>query len=205
MEFELSRMALIFAHLIACCIAVGTVFVSDVAMVRQLMSGRGTQKADPKHLEELQSTVVLALAALWATGALIVALDASDKGWDYFSNPKLQAKIFIVCLLTFNGMLLHRHVLPLMQKAGSLLELSFNQRMFAVFAGSVSGVSWAYAALLGVGRPLSWKYSLTELLAAYPFLIAGGFFAMMMLTAWAENRGIAKEQGFDTTRFAGAH
>jgi hypothetical protein len=42
--------------------------------------------------------------------------------------------------------------------------------------------------MLGVGRPLSWKYSLTEILAAYPVLIIGGFMVMALLTQWAKNR-----------------
>lgn len=205
MEFEFTRLALVYAHLIACCVAVGLVLMSDVAMVRQLMSDAPTQRADPRHFEELQDTVVLALAALWASGALIVALDTSFKGLEYFGNPKLQAKITIVTLLTFNGVLLHHRVLPWMQKAGNLLHLSFGQRMFAVFAGSVSGVSWAYAALMGVGRTLSWKYSLSELLAAYPVLIASGFVAMMTLTAWAQYRASGQHRAFEGTRFAGAY
>jgi ABC-type phosphate transport system permease subunit len=51
--------------------------------------------------------------------------------------------------------------------------------------------------MLGVGRPLAWKYSLVELLAAYPVLIVGGFGAMVLLTAWAKNRDAEEsmEQG----------
>ena|SRR5437899_1894048 len=106
----------------------------------------------------------------------------------YFLNPKIQAKIGMVVLLTLNGFLLHSAVMPAMQKAGSLLKLSFSRRMLTIFAGVVSGVSWFYAAMLGVGRPLAWKYSLVELLAAYPVLIAGGFITMLLLTNWAKNR-----------------
>ena len=40
----------------------------------------------------------------------------------------------------------------------------------------------------GVGRPLAWKYSLVELLAAYPVLIVGGFAMMVLLTVWAKNK-----------------
>ena len=95
-------------------------------------------------------------------------------------------------LLTFNGMLLHGLVLPALQKAGLLLKLNFSMRMFALFAGALSGVSWFYAAMLGVGRPLSWKYSLTEILAAYPMMIIGGFAALVLLTQWAKKREDAK-------------
>ncbi|EJM62282.1 hypothetical protein PMI28_00507, partial [Pseudomonas sp. GM48] len=34
----------------------------------------------------------------------------------------------------------------------------------------------------------AWKYSLVELLAAYPFLIVGGFGMMVLLTAWAKSK-----------------
>ena len=59
--------------------------------------------------------------------------------------------------------------------------------------------------LLGVGRPLNWKYSLAEILAAYPALIAGGFVGLMLLLAWAQYRASGDQQAFEGTRFVGAH
>jgi len=145
-----------------------------------------------------KKTVSLALVALWITGIGIVGIDYAGKGMEYFLNPKLQAKIGIVVLLTFNGLLLHSAVLPALKKAGSLLKLSFSLRMLALFSGALSAVSWFYAAMLGIGRPLAWKYSLVELLAAYPVLIVGGFGMMVLLTAWAKDRDTEtrREQGF---------
>lgn len=204
MEHEFSRMAIVYAHLIACCVAIGLILMSDIAMIRQLISGNPRERLDPKHLHDLQNTVALALIALWITGAAIIALDASSKGWSYFANPKLQAKITVVCLLTLNGFLLHHRVLPLLKKAGSLLSMSHSQRSFAVFCGAVSAVSWFYAALLGVGRPLNWKYSLSEILAVYPVLVAGGFAALMLLLAWARRRPEGIPPAFAAARFAGA-
>ena len=183
---EITRLAIVYIHLIACCVAIGLVLTSDIAMVKQLLQADAAAPHDRRHLATLQHTVSAALAALWVTGVTIVAMDASEKGWAYFGNPKLQAKIGLVVVLTINGVLLHKTVLPLMQKAGSLLKMKFKDRVLAVFAGTVSGVTWFYAALMGVGRPLSWKYSLVELLAAYPVLIIGGFFTMLTLTAWAQ-------------------
>jgi hypothetical protein len=188
MTFEFTRMAIVYLHLIACCVAIGLVLTSDIAMVKQLFRADPAERLDAKHLTELQKTVSIALFALWITGAGIVSLDVSLKGWEYFGNPKLQAKIAIVCFLTLNGLVLHNYVLPLMQKAGSLLKLSFSQRMSAIFAGALSGVSWFYAAMLGIGKPLNWKYSLAEILAAYPVLIIGGFASMMLLTVWSKHK-----------------
>lgn len=179
------------------------VLVSDVQMVKQLLTGNASDGRDGNDLKSLQVTVSRALIALWITGAAIVGMDWWIKGWEYFSNPKLQAKIAIVCLLTLNGMVLHKYVLPAMEKAGSLLKLTFSQSTLALFTGAVSGVSWLYAAMLGVGRPLAWKYSLVELTAAYPLFIVGGFFSMALLTARAKSQADESE-AFGRTAFVPA-
>jgi hypothetical protein len=190
LALEFGRLGLVYVHLIACCVALGLVLKSDVAMVRDMI--RPQPSADPEHaanMQELQKIVALALGALWITGAAIVTLDALGKGgWQYFANPKLQAKILVVVILTFNGVVLHNLVLPVLQKAGSLLDMPFSRSMLGIFSGVVSGVSWLYAAMLGVGRPLSWKYSLIEIMAAYPVMIAGGFVSMLMLVTWCKYR-----------------
>jgi hypothetical protein len=103
-------------------------------------------------------------------------------------------------LLTANGVLLHQTVLPMLQKAGSLLKLSFDQRLLAVFAGAVSGVTWFYAAFMGVARPLAWKFSLLELLGAYPVLLLGGFCTMLALTSWAKARDDHRNRFYLDTR-----
>ena len=198
---ELFRLSIVYLHLIACCVAIGLVLTSDIAMVTQLFKGDAEKKQEAAHLNSLKTTVSLALAALWVTGIAVIWLDVSVKGFAYyFSNPKLQAKLTIVALLTLNGFVLHSAVMPAMEKAGWLLQMPFNQRMLAIFAGAVSAVSWFYAAMLGVGRPLAWKYSLVQLLAAYPALIASGFVAMVSLTVWSKYRS-----NLDFTRFVEAH
>lgn len=190
-SMELLRLGFIYVHLVACCVAIGLVFTSDVAMVNNLLKGRVSTEHDNAHMEGLQKSVVIALIFLWITGAAVIGVDYLDKGMTYFSNPKLHAKVIIVLLLTYNGMLLHRAVLPALQKAGSLLDLRLGVRMLAIFSGALSGVSWLYAAMLGVGRPLAWKYSLFELLMVYPVLIVLGFAMMLALTEWARRKSMA--------------
>jgi len=202
-SMELVRLSVIYVHLLACCIAIGLVFASDAEMVRNLLKGHKQAGHDSKHMTSLQKSVANALIFLWLTGAAVIGIDYLDKGMNYFANPKLQAKVIIVMLLTFNGMLLHRYVLPALLKAGNLLDLNFGVRMFALFSGALSGVSWLYAAMLGVGRPLAWKYSLTELLLAYPVLILLGFAMMAALTQWARSRSQAEPVPAPVWRLAG--
>lgn len=204
MAVEFTRMGIVYLHLIACCVAIGLVLTNDVDMIRRLLRVDPEDRLDPRHFSDLQKTVLRALIALWITGIAIISLDASIKGWLYFSNPKLQSKVAVVMLLTLNGFALHKYVLPLMQKAGSLLRLSFSERVSAIFAGAISGVSWFYAALLGIGRPLNWKYSLGEILMAYPVLIAGGFVSMLALTAFAQYKSSGRSRALPVTSTAGA-
>ncbi|WPN56350.1 hypothetical protein [Pseudomonas sp. P9_31] len=179
---EFLRLGVIYIHLVSCCVAIGLVLTSDIAMVKDLLKRKTFTEHDHAHMKSLQKSVIVALIALWVTGAAVIGIDYLEKGMSYFMNPKLHAKVIIVMLLTYNGILLHRLVLPALQKAGSLLDLGFSARMLALFCGSLSAVSWMYAAMLGVGRPLAWKYSLFELLMAYPVLIALGFLSMLVLT-----------------------
>lgn len=185
---ELTRLVVIYLHLIACCVAIGLVFTSDFAMLRKLLIEDPRKRDNIKHLKFLKAAVSWSLVALWLTGIGVVGLDYLSKGAGYFGNPKLQAKIAVVLILTFNGFLLHESVLPAIRKFGSLLRMPLNIRVMAMAVGAVSGVSWLYAAMLGVGRPLAWKYSLFELLVAYPFLVAVAFVTVLAVASWARLR-----------------
>ncbi len=185
---EMARLVVIYIHLIACCTAIGLVLTSDIATIRKLFKADPGRSDNIRHLHYLKGVVSWSLMVLWVSGVAIVAMDTSVKGLDYFANPKLQAKIAIVLILTFNGFLLHSTVMPAIERFGSLLKLPLDRRVAALFVGSISGVSWFYAAMLGVGRSLAWKYSLFELVVFYPFLIAGGFAALWALTSWARNK-----------------
>ena len=198
METDFIRMGIVYLHLIACCVAIGTVFMGDLDMVRRLVRS-GDDRTDPAHFTQLHTVVSRSLIALWITGVAIVGLDMWLKGAGILANPKLQSKIAMVALLTINGFVLQGYVLPWLKKTGSLMSLSFRRRMIALFTGAVSGVSWFYAAMLGIARPLNWKFSLAEILAAYPVMVAGGFIGMVALTAWAEYR--ARYAGMDMELF----
>jgi hypothetical protein len=196
---EFARLGIIYVHLIACCVAIGLVLTSDISMVRQLLRGDPSERMETMYLSELQRSVAVALSILWLSGISVVLLDMSVKGWEYLSNPKLHAKIVIVSLLTLNGVVLHCRVLPVLKRAGSLLKLSFSQYLLAFLTGSLSGVSWFYAAMLGIGRPLSWKYSFVQLTFLYPLLVIAGFFAMLLLTFWAKYRSTGEHASYQET------
>jgi hypothetical protein len=200
---ELMRLALVYCHLLACCVALGLILKSDLAMLRQLLQDPGKPAYGAQEMQELKATVSTALLILWITGSALIWLDVVHEGWRILTNPKLQAKIIVVLVLSFNGWLLHRMVLPACRQAGSLAHLPQPQYLLALFSGTVSGVSWLYALLLGAGHVLSWQYTLLQLLAAYPVLIAAGTAGLLFLLrrhAPSSTTGAATRAGSPATR-----
>jgi hypothetical protein len=199
MKSDLIRMGIVYPHLLACCVAIGSVFMSDVKMVSNLVRGVDDAEA-PEHLWSLHRTLAYALGALWVTGAALVSFDVWMKGTNVLMNPKLQAKIAVVVLLTANGVILHRSVLPALCRAGSLMRMIPRQRLFAVLVGAMSAACWLYAALLGVGRPLNWQFSLPKILSGLPLLVGAGFIGMSLLTMVAGQMRGARQSQRDMVR-----
>ncbi len=52
---------------------------------------------------------------MWTSGAGLIWVNLLDKP-EYLTNQKLWAKIAIVAMLTLNGFLVHKLVLPFLQK-----------------------------------------------------------------------------------------
>jgi hypothetical protein len=96
---EFLRLGVVYVHLVACCVAIGLVLTSDIAMVRDLLKRKAFTEHDHAHMESLQRSVVMALIGLWVTGTAIVGIDYLGKGMEYFENPKLHAKVIIVVLV----------------------------------------------------------------------------------------------------------
>ncbi len=181
MTMEMLRLALLYTHLIACCVALGLILNSDLTMLRQLLRGSRDQLYHTSGMLEIKSVVSAALLVLWITGSTLIWLDVTNKGWLVFDNPKLQAKLIVAVSLSVNGWLLHWLILPAWESAGALWRLSRPRYLLAIATAAVSAVSWPYAALLGSGHGLSWKYSLAQLLLAYPLLIVAAGMALMWL------------------------
>lgn len=194
---EMLRLALLYVHLIACCAALGLILKSDAAMARQLLHNPASVRFQSDDLHELKTLVGGALMVLWMTGGALIGLDVSHDSLAVFGNPKLQAKIAVVLILSANGWLLHKLVLPACVQAGSLLQLPPARYFLAIATGAVSLISWLYAALLGAGHALSWKYSLLQLLAAYPLLIV----AVSCTLFWSLRRH--RDSAFQTSAVAG--
>ena len=160
---DLARMALVFAHVVSCAIAVGFAFFADF----RILKARGSLKPrDHEIVHQVAVFVVGALMALWITGAGIILMDFGHVPTmdEILARPKVAAKLFVVLVLTLNGALLHLYALPRLHRidlASSLI-------------GGVSAASWVFAIFLGVGKPLAALLSPSHFLALYGFALVLG-------------------------------
>lgn len=84
-------------------------------MITRIFQGRdGEPDAQMQYLKWTAST---ALLVLWATGSFFVWQDSATSDLAHtLANPKMQAKIIVVSLLTLNGLVLHYSVFPMLPK-----------------------------------------------------------------------------------------
>ncbi|WPC06877.1 hypothetical protein SBP02_09055 [Pseudomonas benzenivorans] len=162
---------LIYSHLLATCVALGTLLQTDHKLWRWRKAGLDEGKR--AQLAEVQQVVSLALLALWVTGAALVAQGYLTAGLDYLLNQKLWAKGSVVVLLTCNGVLLHRLGFPLLHQA-PFVALPASARIRLGLLGALSMSAWLFAAFLGVARP--WNQGMA-------YLEVMGIFAALWLLA----------------------
>lgn len=163
---------LVYSHLLATCIALGTLLTADHKLWRWRRDWLdASQRA---QLAEVQQVVGLALLALWLTGLALVAQGYFSEGMAYLLNQKLWAKGTVVVLLSLNGLLLHRNGFPLLHQA-PFVALPGPARLRLGLLGALSMSGWLFAAFLGVARP--WNHGM-------PYLhIMAGFAALLLLAA----------------------
>lgn len=145
----------LFIHLIAACVAVGTLLMQDINLMKS--GGRRLHLGAIKDLQHAVGIVSVALIALWASGIALIVIGAI-KDPAYLSNQKLWAKITVVAVLTANGAILHQYSFPRALSSAGVIGLGPIERSIVASTGAVSTVSWLFACYLGIARP--WNHSM---------------------------------------------
>jgi hypothetical protein len=135
------RLLLVYVHLLLCVFALYTVLNTDWRLLRSRISA--------KHLLQSHRRVVWLLAGLWISGLAIVSVDGLGQ---MGSNPKLQAKVVCVSLLTFNGLLLRYWCFPRLVSNRPLKRL---ESWALMSCGAVSTTCWMLSAFYGIAKPLA--------------------------------------------------
>ena len=139
------RYVCVLLHVFALAVALGTIFREDFKLLIEK-----NPHLDLRHLHRISRVILCALAVLWVTGLTLISIDT---GWapEKLANPKLLTKLIVVVVLTINGVVLHRILMPSLSSPSS-----HSPRVATIFSlvGAISMVSWLYAACLGVAKPL---------------------------------------------------
>ena len=165
--------SLVILHLIAMTVGFGCAVAADYLVLR----GAVLRPVTPDLLRtarQLGWIVTLGLAALWVTGAALVA-EMHMAGQPILANEKLWAKIAIVCALTGNALIIHGVVMPRLeaQMGRRFFEgLAARHRATAVMAGAVSLTSWIFPLVLGCAREWNGVVPYGTILAGYVSTLA---------------------------------
>lgn len=183
----LTKCVLSVAHLVGLVLALGTTLYLDGACFYSI-AGRSWERYTTFMSESLFSFatkyVVVGLAILWLSGIGFLAHYAVFEP-EKLSNPKIYAKLTLVCVLTANGYFLHHHVLGRvvrMKDCGQFLRSKADR--LCMFSGALSGATWTGAFLLGALPILNNAVAFSVLVAAWAalvvtvYLCAKGFIAL---------------------------
>jgi hypothetical protein len=137
------------------------------------------------HQMKILSRIVSAgLAILWVSGFTLIWMN-----WlvnpEYIENPKLWAKIAIVCVLTLNGVLIHAKIMPYMQKrlGQRMFESEPNKQLLLfTLVASVSAISWFTPFILGKASELNFVVPASTILLAYVAAVLVTWGGMVVLT-----------------------
>jgi hypothetical protein len=142
------RTLIVYIHLLATCIAIGTIVLTDLRLLAKVM---GYRVVIPRP-ERLETTIItVALTLLYISGAAIVLLGLQANP-DYLDNEKLLAKLLLVGLLTVNAMALHKLVFPILGRSRPVSLWSRQEWLTVSTCVSLSNSVWMFCAFLGVAR-----------------------------------------------------
>ena len=186
-------MLLVFGHLLATSMALGAIVATDLRLLSKLSQDK-VRIAPPNRF--VMRIVMVALLLLYATGGAIVLQGLGERA-DYLDNPKLQAKIGLVVLLTLNAFLLHYVSFPRLARGRRVARWHLADWILVAVPVASSNFLWMFVAFLGVARAWNYTMSMRDILetAAGLCIVAQvGVFAILATAArrvGPESRGWA--------------
>lgn len=174
------------AHLLAIAAALGAALAADALLLLRGMF-RPITAVTIEMARFLAQLVLFGLVALWATG-IPLAAKVYQTNPEFLGNDKFWVKVFIVAVLSTNGLIIHNIVLPhVVSQQGRCLfdSLGIRKRLALAAAGGVSFVSWTFPMFLGAAKELSYVVPAYQLLVAYCAALAAAVTGLSILALTA--------------------
>ncbi|HSC67417.1 MAG TPA: DUF2214 domain-containing protein [Cellvibrio sp.] len=178
---------IVYAHLLAACVAIGILLIQDLALAKS--KGSALSATAIRELTKSAEIMFIALVVLWISGLSLVLLGYLENPQQYLMNEKLWAKFTVVSVLTLNGIALHYFSFPRVTSRRGLLGLPTFEQILVALTGALSSVSWLFACYLGIAR--NWNYTVDYHFVMFiysgllvgAFIVAGEVLRMMRRTA----------------------
>ena len=183
------KLLLLFAHLLGTSLALGAIVATDIRLLGKLADHR-VRIAPPNPF--VMRLITVALMVLYATGTALVLLGLNDDP-AYLDNPKLQAKLILVAVLSLNAMVLHRYTFPGLARGRRVARWKWQDFMRVAVPVSLSNCLWMYCAFLGIARPWNHDTSLGFVLGTALWLFAATLAGIAVVLA------VAAQDRTDTT------
>ena len=144
--------------------------------------------------------VSAALLLLYASGALLLWMGLSESA--SYLNPKLQAKLLLVGLLSANALVLHWVSFPrLVRRGRRLTPLNLHDACGVAAPVALSNCLWMYCAFLGIARPWNQGVTMSEVLLVGALLFALSFASVrVVLTLASRARPRGKPDWVDSLK-----
>ena len=173
----MSHLLIVYVHLIATCMAIGVIVMTDMRLAAKLVGYR-VVIPPPERFETLM--IVVAMTTLVLSGLTLVMMGLAEKP-NYLSNPKLQAKILLVALLVVNAFALHYVTFPRLAKVRPVGSWSPRDHLSVALPVGLSNSLWMFCAFLGIARSWNFTISIGEVLGIAFILFA--FASALVLVA----------------------
>jgi len=163
------KLLLLFAHLVGTSLALGAIVATDIRLLRRLADDR-VRIAPPNPYVMRLITVALGVLVITGSALVVLGLRADPH---YLANPKLQAKLILVGVLTANAWVLHRLTFPKLAQARRVARWKAVEFVRVAVPVALSNSLWLYCAFLGIARSWSFSVSIGFVLGVAACLFAG--------------------------------
>lgn len=173
---------LVIAHVLGVTFGVGGVAILDAYMLRYIR-GAAITPSGLDMIRFISVFVKVGLVAVWASGIAIIGF-APDGAASILANPKVQAKLVIVVVLTLNALAIETVALPLVARnlgTGLFAGVGQMHRTLLLASAAVSSASWFFPLVLGLARELNHVVPAYHILAVYAAAVALGAFALQVV------------------------